>query len=287
MGAMKPLVTCGWLASHLGDLDLRVLDCSVVFGVTEQGGFTISPALDDWKAGHIPGSMLADLVGDLSDDTSDIPLMMAPPQQFAGAMGQYGVGQGTRVVLYDRAFNMWAARVWWMLRAYGFDDAAVLSGGWRKWTLEGREASTDPSEYPPAAFEPHPRPELMATKDEVQAAIESGATCLINALPEAEHSGEVQRYARAGHIPSSFNIPSRALLDPNTQEYLALEEIRRLVEPTGALERERVITYCGGGVAASGDAFVLTLLGHTNVAVYDASLLEWAADASLPMATGE
>lgn len=284
---MKPLVSCGWLAGHLDDSDLRVLDCSVTFGVTEQGGFTISPAVDDWAAGHIPGSALADLPGALSDDANPIPLMMAPPEQFAEAMGKYGVGQGTRVVLYDRAFNMWAARVWWMLRAYGFDDAAVLSGGWRKWTLEGRDVSTDPPAYPAATFDARPRPELMATKDEVQAAIESGTTCLINALPEDEHSGEVQRYARAGHIPSSFNIPSRALLDPNTQEYLSLDEIRRIVEPTGALDRERVITYCGGGVAASSDAFVLTLLGHTNVAVYDASLLEWTADASLPMATGE
>jgi thiosulfate/3-mercaptopyruvate sulfurtransferase len=284
---MKPLVTCGWLAGHLSDPDLRVLDCSVVFGVTEQGGFTISPARDDWAAGRIRGSVLVDLPGALSDDTSDIPLMMAPPEQFAEVMGQHGIGQGTMVVLYDRAFNMWAARVWWMLRAYGFDDAAVLSGGWRKWTLEGREVSTDRSQYPPATFEAHLRPELMATKDEVQTSIESGATCLINALTEKEHSGEVQRYARAGHIPGSFNVPSRALLDPNTQEYLPLDEIRKLVEPTGALERDRVITYCGGGVAASSDAFVLTLLGHTNVAVYDGSLLEWAADASLPMATGE
>lgn len=284
---MKPLVTCGWLASHLDDPDLRVLDCSVVFGVTEQGGFTISPAEDDWSAGHIPGSALADLPGALSDDDNPIPLMMAPPEQFADVMGEYGVGQGARVVLYDRAFNMWAARVWWMLRAYGFDKAAVLSGGWHKWTLEGREVSTEPSSYPPSTFEARLRPELMATKDEVQAAVESGATCLINALPTEEHSGEVQRYARAGHIPSSFNIPSRALLDPNTQEYLPLDEIRKIVEPTGALDRERVITYCGGGVAASSDAFVLTLLGHTNVAVYDASLLEWTADATLPMATGE
>jgi len=98
---MKPLVTCGWLAGHLTDPDLRVLDCSVVFGVTEQGGFTISPARDDWAAGHIPGSVLADLPGALSDDASEIPLMMAPPEEFAEAMGRYGVGPGTRVVLYD------------------------------------------------------------------------------------------------------------------------------------------------------------------------------------------
>lgn len=284
---MKPLVTCGWLASHLDDPNLRVLDCSVTFGVTKDGGFTISSADDDWAAGHIPGSVLADLPGALSDDSQDIPLMMAPAGQFAETMGRYGVGPGARVVLYDRAFNMWAARVWWMLRAYGFDDAAVLSGGWLKWTLEDRPASTEASSYPPATFEAKPRPELMATKDEVQASIESGATCLINALPEDEHTGEVQRYARPGRIAGSVNVPSRALLDPNTQEYLSLDEIRRIVEPTGALDRERVITYCGGGIAASSDAFVLTLLGHDNVAVYDGSLLEWAADESLPMEVGE
>jgi thiosulfate/3-mercaptopyruvate sulfurtransferase len=127
----------------------------------------------------------------------------------------------------------------------------------------------------------------MATKEDVLASIESGATCLINALPKEEHTGDVQVYARAGHIAGSVNVPSRALLDPNTQEYLPLEEIRRIVAPTGALDRERVITYCGGGIAASSDAFVLTLLGHRNVAVYDGSLLEWAADEALPMEVGE
>lgn len=282
---MKPLVTCGWLAGRLSEPDIRVLDCSVIFKPSD-GGFSVVPGREEWEEAHIPGSGFADLLNDLSDQSHDVPLMMPPPDQFAQVMGRYGVGPGTRVVLYDRAFNMWAARIWWMLRAHGFDDAAVLSGGWRKWTLEGHPVSSDPPTHAPATFEARPRPGLMATKEEVRASIESGATCLINALTAEEHRGEVQRYQRAGRIPGSVNIPSRALLDPNTQEYLPVDEMRRIVEPTGALERERVITYCGGGVAASGDAFVLTLLGHENVAVYDGSLLEWAADPEMPMETG-
>jgi thiosulfate/3-mercaptopyruvate sulfurtransferase len=284
---MEPLVTTDWLADNLEDRQLRILDCTVFVRPTDDGGFGPVSGLKEWSEGHIPGSGFADLAGDLSDSNHELPLMMPPPEQFAEAMGRYGVGPGTRVVLYDRMLNRWAARVWWMLRVCGFDDAAVLSGGRRKWTADGREVSTAPADYPAATFEPRPRPNLIATRDEVLAAIESGSTCLMNALTPEEHSGEVSMYGRPGHIPGSVNVSARDILHRPTHEYLLLEELRSLVAPTGALEADRVVTYCGGGVAASSDAFVLTLLGQTNVAVYDGSLLEWAPDPDLPMSTDD
>jgi 3-mercaptopyruvate sulfurtransferase SseA len=140
--------------------------------------------------------------------------------------------------------------------------------------------------YPAAQFVVRPRPDLMADKREVLAAIGDSQQCILNALTVEDHLGTAVRYGRAGHIASSVNVPTVALVDPVTHAYLPAAQLRAQFEAAGALSRERVITYCGGGIAASNDAFVLTLLGVPNVAVYDGSLLEWAADPTLPMDTG-
>ena len=285
----ESLVETDWLAAHLEDPALRVLECTTLLHPLPDGGFRAESGYATWQSGHIPGSGFADLTGDLSDRTSPLRFMMPPPAQLAAAMGALGVGDGTRVVLYDRAVNMWAARVWWMLRAVGFDQAAVLDGGWRKWTLEGRPVSTAPCAYPPARFVARPRPALFADKAAVLAGIGQKATCVLNALTEEQHRGTGGvAYGRPGRIAGSSNVPARALVDPKTHAYLSPDALRKQFEAAGVLQAGRVITYCGGGIAASSDAFVLTaILGHDNVAVYDASLSEWAADPSLPMETGE
>jgi thiosulfate/3-mercaptopyruvate sulfurtransferase len=213
---------------------------------------------------------------------------MPPAEQFAAVISRYGVREDTRVVLYDDMLNAWAARVWWMLRAFGFDNAGVLSGGWKKWTLEGRPVSTAPSQYAPAQFVARPRPERIAARDEVLASIGSEATCLVNALDPEEYAGRGPvRYGRPGHIPSSVNLSFLALVNPETHAYLPPEQLWEQVTRVGATEKDRVITYCGGAIAASSAAFVLTLLGVDNVAVYNGSMTEWAADPTLPLVVGE
>jgi thiosulfate/3-mercaptopyruvate sulfurtransferase len=282
------LVETAWLETHLTDPDLRVLDCTVLFD-TDEHGFYLADGRDAWAQGHIPGSGFADLMSDLSDPQSPLPFMMPPATQFAEVMSRYGVGDGTRVVLYDVSrdqwANMWAARLWWMLRAFGFDQAAVLNGGWHKWTLEGRPISTEPCSYPPARFTVRPRPELMADKAKVLAAIGDGGRCLINALTAEEFAGTTAYYGRPGHIPSSVNVPPVALVDPVTHAYFPAEQLRAKFAAVGVLNRGQVLIYCGGAIASCNVAFVLTLLGITNVAVYDGSLLEWAGDQTLPMET--
>lgn len=283
------LVETGWLQDHLGDPDLRVLECTVFLRRSEQGGKSVvvrESGRAAWAEGHIPGSAFADLITDLSDQSAKLPFMMPPAEQFAESMGRLGVGEGTRVVCYDRAGHAWAARVWWMLRAFGFDNAAVLNGGWKKWTLEGRPVSTKPPSYPPARFVAHPREQLIADKAEVLAAIADGGVCVVNALSAQQHRGEISAYGRPGHIPSSVNLPHEAALDPQTGAYLPAEPLRQMLAASGIDGAKRVITYCGGGIAASGDALLLTLLGAEDVAVYDGSLSEWAADPALPLEVG-
>jgi thiosulfate/3-mercaptopyruvate sulfurtransferase len=282
---LSPLVETDWLAAHFADPTLRVFDCSVTL-VPVEGGVRPESGRAAWAAGHIPGSGFADLIADLSDRGSPLPFMMPPAAQFAEAMGRYGVGPGTRVVLYDGGGHMWATRVWWMLRAMGFDDAAVLNGGLTKWKTEGRPLSTAAAAYPAATFAPRPRPDLFVDKQHVRDSLGTDGVCMLNALSADEHSGRSSRTARPGRIPGSGNVPAMALIDPATGAYLPLETLREKFRAAGALDGCRVVTYCGGGIAATSAAFTLVRLGAPHVAVYDGSMVEWSADRSLPMETG-
>ena len=282
---LSPLVETDWLAAQLTDPALRVFDCSVTL-VPVEGGVRPESGRAAWAAGHIPGSGFADLIADLSDRGNPLPFMMPPAAQFTEAMGRYGVGAGTRVVLYDSGAHMWATRVWWMLRAVGFDAAAVLNGGLMKWKAEGRPLSTAAATYPAATFAPRPRPELFVDKQHMRDSLRTDGVCMLNALSADEHSGRSSRTARPGRIPGSGNVPAMSLIDPATGAYLPLETLREKFRAAGALDGCRVVTYCGGGIAATSAAFTLVRLGAPHVAVYDGSMVEWSADRSLPMETG-
>ena len=278
------LVDTHWLAAHVDDADLRILDCSVGF-VPVDGGVRLESGQAAWAAGHIPGSGFADLLRDLSDRETKLPMMMPPAAQFAAALGGYGVGPGTRVVLYDAGGHTWATRVWWMLRAMGFDAAAVLDGGFAKWKAEGRPVSTQSPQAEPTTFPSQPREGVFVAKQDVKAALGSPVR-LINALSADEHAGRVSRTPRPGRIPGSGNVPAASLVDPATGAYRSLDELRSRLHDAGALDAPGVIAYCGGGIAATSVAFTLLRLGAPHVAVYDGSLVDWSSDPAMPMETG-
>lgn len=279
-----PLVTTEWLAAHLDDPDLRILESTVHLHPLPGGDMRAESGEPEYVAGHVPGAAFADLIDDLSDPESSLRFQLPSARRFAEAMERLGIGEGTRVVIYTRSTPGWATRVWWMLRAFGFDDAAILDGGWQKWTAEGRPVSTAPASYPPARFVARPREGLFVGKDDVRDALGDGRTAILNALTEEQHAGTGgPHYGRRGRIPGSTCVSARSLVDPTTGEYLPAEQLRRRFADAGMLGRDRVIVYCGGGIAASADAFALTLLGQEGVAVYDASLQEWAKDPALPM----
>ena len=173
-----------------------------------------------------------------------------------------------------------------MLRTYGFDAAAVLNGGWSKWVAENRPESDAPPDYPRAVFEPRMRPDLMASRMRVLEAVEQGNATLINSLSPEEHTGTTSRFPRAGRIRGSVNVFCQHLVNPDTHEYLSVDELARTFALAGVDPAKPAITYCGAGIAASSDALALSVLGFENIAVYDGSLSEWTADPDLPMETG-
>ncbi len=283
----SPLVSTDWLAARLDEPSLRILDCSVVMRTAEDGSYSFVGGREEWTEGHVPGSIFVDVLGELAAKDNPLPMMMPEAEDFAAVMEGLGVGAGANVVLYDRSNHAWAARVWWMLRAMGFDAAAVLDGGWQKWSAEGRPSSIAVSVHPRARFEARPRSELIASREHVLASIGDAGVTIVNSLSPEEHRGAAKtRFPRSGRIAGSCNVYCQSLIDPDTKAYLPKAELRALFEQAGALNTNRAITYCGAGIAASSDALALTLLGIGDVSVYDGSLAEWTSDPTLPMETG-
>ncbi|HRD76331.1 MAG TPA: rhodanese-like domain-containing protein [Hyphomicrobiaceae bacterium] len=287
----KILVSTEELAGMLGDPSLRIFDCTVhLHASADNSTYRAEPGRADYDAGHIPGSAFLDLQVDLCD-SAKLPIKFVVPtaDAFAAGAGRLGIGEGTRVVLYDRTRNQWAARVWWMLRMFGFDDVRVLDGGMVKWAKEGRPVAREATRYPAARFIARPRSGMIVSKEEVLTAVETrqpGLTVL-NALTSEQHRGAGGvHYGRPGRIPGSACVAARAIIDPETQAYLPDEQLRAMFAAAGALEADRVIAYCGGGIAASSAALALTFLGQDNVAIYTNSLQEWALDPNLPMEVG-
>lgn len=281
------LVETAWLAQHLDDPDVLVFDCTTHLIPDPKITYQVVPGREDFAKGHIPGTQFVDMLRDVSDTTHRFRFMRQAPEDFAAAMRRLGVNNSSRVITYSTANAWWATRMWWLLRVFGFDNAAVLNGGWQKWTREGRPVETGAARPRPAGdFTVREVRNLMVDKDQVLAAIGDGSVCTLNALLPQQHTGSGgNSYGRPGRIAGSANLPAAHLLNPDTNEFLPADELRRRFNAVGAMDRE-VITYCGGGIAASADALALVMLGHENVKLYDASLSEWATDPSLPMETG-
>jgi thiosulfate/3-mercaptopyruvate sulfurtransferase len=285
-----PIVVDGaWLQERLDDPHLRLLDATTHLKFSTDGGVELRPGRESYEREHIPGAAFADLMGGLADPDAPLPLTVPSSPRFAEAMGALGVGEGTYVVVYDQFdaargpehYQFWAPRLWWHLRLEGFDEVAVLDGGLGAWKAEGRPVTDAPSPaHPRATFTAARRPELLASTDAVQAAVDDADAVLINALsPEA---------FAAGRIPASHNVPFATLVDPQTGRFRDPQATRAAFEDLGALDPDRrPVTYCGGGIAATVAALALARLGREDVAVYDGSMSAWMADPSRPVATGQ
>ena len=287
------VVTTDWLSQHSADSNLRVFDCTTHLihqsNPESDAPYVVQSGKDDYDKAHIPGAAFIDLQQDLSDTTSPYRFTCLQANELADKFGALGIGDNTTAVLYSQTTPQWATRIWWLLRTVGFDRACVLDGGLTRWKTDGRTVSSETTTHPPASLTTQPRNGLLVDKETVLSAIDDDSTCTINALRAVQHAGldngAFGHYGRPGRIPRSVNVPTNELVDPATMEFLPSEEIRSRLHAVGTNEADHVITYCGGGIAASTTAMFLVLFGHPHVSLYDASLSEWAIDRNLPMAT--
>ena len=286
------LVTTEWLAEHLADPSVVVLDVTGKLTSRLDNG----PGREIWAERHIPGSQFFDVAsakGVLSDPDASLPWTWPSPERFAETLAAHGIGGDSRVVIVARtprldidSGTMWCTRAWWTMHHFGV-DCALLLGGVERWEAEGRPMA---SEAGPAVAAPARAVELdvewargRALRDDVLAAIERGDAggCVIDALGVDSYEGRESTYGRPGHIAGAVNVPFRGLLEQETCAFVDADTMAARLG--GALHAASVITYCGGAIAATVPAFCLALVGHETVSVYDGSLMEWAADPELPM----
>ncbi|TFD72635.1 sulfurtransferase [Cryobacterium gelidum] len=281
-----PVVSTQWLADHLGSDNLVILDATVfaLAPVTPDGPRYLSGREDYLTKGHIPGAVFADLFDIFSDPTNEFVFSRPSAELFEVAAASVGIDNDTTVIVYDAVVGQWAARIWWLFRAFGYDDVAVLDGGLTKWHAETRPYAT--GEVRPrvaGGFTATPRPELWVDKSFVESVVDGKTdAALVCSLPPAEFAGTAGTRPCAGHIPGSISLPAATLVDPSTNAFLRGDALKATLAPTVTLSAQ-LVTYCGGGIAAAASALALIRAGYEHVSIYDGSLNEWTADAAAPL----
>src|SRR5882724_7888554 len=291
MTARSELITTVELAEILGQPNLRVFDCTTTLDYQPPGSgvpYIAVPGRKTFAESHIPGADFLDLQGEFSDQNTKLRFMMPAVSQLEATFGRHGIGADSLVVLYSIGTPQWATRFWWMLKSLGFDNAAVLDGGWDKWKAEGRPVESGPAKgYPAATFNAKPRSGYFVDSHHVLSAGNDRNAIVVNALNAQLHRGlEPSRYGRPGRIPGSCNVSAATLLDPETKAFVPLADAEAKFRAQGITKDKRVVAYCGGGISAPVDLFLLHRLGYDNLTLYDGSMGEWAKDPSLPIETG-
>jgi thiosulfate/3-mercaptopyruvate sulfurtransferase len=291
MREFNELITTAELAGQLERPDLRLFDCTTYLEPAPKGSdapYITVPGNHTFEAGHIPGADFLDLQGEFSDQKTKLRFMMPKLAQLKAAFGRHGIADDSRVVLYSIGTPMWATRFWWMLKSLSFKHASVLDGGFDKWKAEGRAIETGPARgYPATTFTAKSKRGFFVGKQDVLAARDDRGAIVVNALGPQYHRGlEPSRYGRPGRIPGSCNVSAATLLDPATRIFVPLADAEAKFATQGLRKDKRVIAYCGGGISATIDLFLLHRLGYDNLSLYDGSLGEWANDETLPLETG-
>ncbi len=278
----KTLVSTEWLAAHLKDPDLRILDASWYLPTAERD----PKAEFDEK--HIPGARFFD-IDDISDARSDLPHMVPSIEKFMSRLRAMGVGDGHQVVVYDGSGLFSAARVWWLFKLMGQNNIAVLDGGLPKWVAEGRPVE----DLPPVIRDRHMtvrrQNHMVRDVTQVSHAAKLGDHEIVDARAPSRFAGEAPEPRpglRAGHIPGSKNVPFTTLLNENGT-LKTPEDLKAVFEGAGVDLSKPAITTCGSGVTAAVLCLAMERFGKTDHSLYDGSWAEWGAFPTVPVATGE
>jgi thiosulfate/3-mercaptopyruvate sulfurtransferase len=277
---MDSLVSTEWLAGELGASDLRVVDASMFLPEHHRD------ARAEFEAAHIPGAIFLDL-DELRDLDSDLPAMLPSAEKFASRMQSLGLGDGSRIVIYDDSPIKTAARAWWMFNLFGAHDVAILDGGIAKWKAEGRDTETGKATNRHRHFTVFKDEASLATKDDVAAALDGG-TQVIDARTAGRFAGEEPEPrpgVTPGHMPGAVNLPHSRLYNEDGT-WKQGDALRAAFADAGVDPEKPMITTCGGGVTAAVLAFGAQLLGNKQVKLYDGSWAEWGSDPATPKATG-
>lgn len=273
----QALATTAWLAAHLDDPTVRVLDVRQPTGAA------------NFAVAHIPNAQHVDLMVDLMDrDPNRVALDLIGPERFAALMGRLGVANDATIVVYDSEGGTAAATLWWALRYYGHADVRMLNGGLVKWLIEGRETTHTVAHFAPTEYIINVQPHLLATVADVELAMHDPAVFVVDARDVEYFTGArcLSAAPRAGHIPGALMMPARWQVTPDTKMLLPAERLAMSLQLMGVTPTQRGITYCGNGHLAAFDAFLLYVMGFEDVAVYDSAWLEWGVLPDMPVETG-
>ena len=285
----EAIVDCAWLNDQLGNQSIRIFDCTTYLQYTDDHPskpYNVCSGLAAYEAAHIPQSAYLNLQEDLSDIDSPFSFTLPALPRLASFFKKLGVGDPYHIILYARNAMQWASRVWWMIHALGYPKVSILDGGFQTWENHGLPISRIATHFGVADFQVTERPEIFIGKKQVLAAIDDDQSVLINALTKDIHVGESTRYGRPGHIPKSINIPFHELIDTGSGKLISPQDAANIFCDKDIKPGLKIVNYCGGGIAATLDAFVLYQLGFENLFIYDDSLSEWAMEPNLPMETG-
>ena len=269
------LASPDWLAENLARPEVRILDVRWRPDGTGRLAFA---------AGHIPNATYLDWHAAFVDpEDADRVLFLAPPDQVAAAVAGAGIGNGSTVVVYDDTASLYAARTWWSLRAYGLESMRILDGGYGAWVASGRPVSHAAHEPDPAAFTPRAQLRTRLTTGDLRSLVGSPGAVILDARAPAEYRGFEGNARRLGHVPGAVNLPVAMTTEPGTGRFEDGGTLRALIGGAGVASGRRVVCYDASGVAAAKLAFVLALMGHDDVAVYDGGWADWGSRLDLPV----
>lgn len=283
MDAFGPLVECDWLATHLHNADVKVLDATWYLPSEQRDGF------DDYLHGHIPGAVYFDIDA-VADQTSRLPHMLPSAEVFGAAAGTMGLSNEDRIVVYDAVGAFSAPRVWWMFRAFGHDRVAVLNGGLKAWQAQGRLVEAGDRQPHPARFGAAKRDYLVRSLAEMKANLKAAEAQVVDARSPGRFAGtepELRPGVRPGHIPGALNVHYATLIDGQSGKFGSEDDIQAAFTEAGVDLDQPIVTSCGSGVTAGILALGLALLKRKDAAVYDGSWTEWGGREETPVETGD